>query len=46
MPKESEILCKNVFKCKDAETLKMVFTQKWAELISQFEKAKRLAPYL
>lgn len=43
MPKESEVSCKNVYKCNDKAALKKEFTQKWVELINQSEKAKKQA---
>jgi len=33
-----EVICKSVFKNDSTKAVKTEFTQKWAELISQFEK--------
>ena len=41
MSKETELSCKNVFKCKDKAAMKKAFNEKWIGLINQLEKSKR-----
>jgi hypothetical protein len=36
----TQVVCTNIFKNSDSKTVKAVFTQKWIELINQFEKSK------
>ena len=40
MSKETELSCKNVFKCKDKAAMKKAFNEKWIGLINQLEKSK------
>lgn len=40
MSKETELSCKNVFKCKDKAAMKKAFNEKWIGLINQVEKSK------
>lgn len=40
MANNTKVVCKNVFKNKDEVAFKKMFTQKWIELINQFEKSK------
>lgn len=40
MAKETQVICTNIFKNKDAKDSKKEFTRKWIELINQREKSK------
>lgn len=40
--KETQVICKSVFKSGGNTTLKEQFTQKWIEVINQIEKNKRI----
>lgn len=40
MGNEIHVICKNVFKSHNGETLKKEFNDRWIELINQFEKNK------
>ena len=40
MSKETELSCKNVFKCKDKAAMKKAFNEKWIGLINQLENQK------
>ena len=40
MANEVKIICKNVFKSENNETLGKTFTDRWIELINQYENRK------
>jgi hypothetical protein len=40
---DTQVICKNIFKGRDNQTIQAVFTQKFIELINQLEKTKELS---
>ena len=40
MSKETQIVCKNIFKNADKETIKAEYNKKWIKLINLLEKQK------